>query len=153
MTSADEDEIWRSIVENYGERALPDPERRGERPERTESTEPDAQTPPFEAPFDPQPADEDEQQPAAAEPTDADESDAFVPPPAPPAPQVAPSRRAAWIAVIGVPVTFVLLALTGRSVSGPMAVLLLTCMVAGFVHLVWTMPKEPRDPFDDGSRV
>jgi hypothetical protein len=124
-----EDDAWRSIVENYGERAE----------------------------IDPAPA-ETEPEPAHDEPDDWDDlddldDDRFVPPPPPPLPHPPPVRLAAWIGVFGAPAVL----LVGMVLALPLPVWLekglVGYFVAGFLYLVYHMDRGPRDPWDDGARV
>ena len=129
-----EDDAWRSIVENYGDRAELGPDdhwSRREEPDRSPDRSPDE--------------DEDE----------AWESDEerYVPPPPPPLPHLTPDRFAAWTGVFGSP-TFLLVALlVGFHIPAWLGYLLVAGFVGGFVYLVIQMPREPRDPGDDGARI
>lgn len=130
-----EQAAWQAIVDNYGERAVLD----------------DATTEP-ESPTEPEPA------PPAAPPPPRElwpsyDESRFVPPTPPPLPRPEPKRAAAWAGLFGVPI-IVLLALVLR-LDLPTAVdyLLLVWWVGGFGYLVATMPRSPREPWDDGSRV
>ena len=82
MSRQDEDDAWRSIVENYGERAEIDPAPSGTEPE-----------PSYDDPDD---RDDHEDR-------DEPDDDRFVPPPPPPLPRPTPVRLAAWIGVFGAP--------------------------------------------------
>lgn len=156
MTSAEEDKIWRSIVENYGERALPDPERRAPRPEGAlppDETLADETLAGETSAFDPAPESPPSASDRAADALEEDGPSAqFVPAPVELSRPTAP-RAVAWTGVLGVPVAFFLLALLGRTMGGTAALVLLAWFMGSFCYLVWTMPKEPPDPFDDGSRV
>lgn len=157
MTTPSEEEAWRLIVDNYEETAVREnPPAVG--PEATPAPEGVASVTPAEPPTDSEtsfdagyfapPPDE---EPDRADRTD--EEPTFVPPPAPPAPVVPLGRRVAWAVVAGSPLTFLLAALTGRTIPGTGAGLLALALVGAFVYLVVTMPDEPREPWDDGSRV
>ena len=147
----DSDAAWRSIVENYGERAeLDDPPSApfGGRFGNLVGGAPDdgaggagaggaaAGT-------------------AGAEDEDLDEydEDAFVPPTPPPLPRVAPDRMVAWVGIFGSPA--LLLAAMIFSISLPtwLGYLLVAGFVGGFIYLVAKMPRGPRDPWDDGAQV
>lgn len=144
VTTPDDDErrtddAWRSIVENYGERAdldgeAPDaPEREGLRAvERSDVVIPDI--------VEPEPA---------AEPAE----ERFVPPPPPPLPRPEPRRAVAWTGVFGAPAILLLLLVLGVSLPALLDYALVAWFVGGFVYLVATMPSGPRDPGDDGSRI
>jgi hypothetical protein len=127
-----EDAAWREIVDNYGDRA-----------------EVDDQPPP--APpraADPEP--EVEAEPAVVRPV---EEDRFVPPPAPPLPRPAPPRAIAWAGVFGVPLLLIVSLVFGLDLPTVVDYLLLAWFVGGFGYLVATMSREPREPWDDGSRI
>jgi hypothetical protein len=127
VTGRDEDETWRSIVENYGERpTLPEP--------------------PTEAP---KPVEE----PAAAYEPEAYDEEGYVPPDPPPVPVPERSRLAAWAGVLGAPVVLVVLMLAGVQVGSWVLLMLVAAFTGGFGYLVATMSREPRDPWDDGSRI
>ena len=122
-----QDQAWRSIVDNYGDRAeLEEPE--------------------------PEPAPEPllpEQPPAAYE----EDDEGFVPPEPPPLPRLTPPLMAGWAGVLGAPVLLVVCLLAGISLPSWFSLLLVAAFVGGFVFLVATMPREPREPWDDGSRI
>ena len=142
MQSGSDDEAWRSIVENYGDRARLDPDET-----------------PREEPREAEPSwDEDgwaeEGTPAEPDWTQQDgEDDAFVPPPPPPLPRVAPTRLIAWTGVFGSPTVLLTALLFGVSLPAWLGYLLVAAFVGGFVYLVAMMPRGPRDPFDDGARL
>ena len=139
------DSTWREIVQNYGERARLDPD--------------DPRTGP--AVEDPRPASygvvED---PAGDVGTDPDEDDdipevdRFRPPEPPPValPRTW-QRRAAWGGVLVAPVLALLLALLRVQLPAALGWGLVAWFVGGFLYLVATMPRAPREPWDDGSRV
>ena len=141
MQPDSEDDAWRSIVEHYGDRYPIDPD------------EPPLAAPAAgtyaEPPAEPRP---DEVEPPEIAPGDGGE-ERFVPPPPPPLPRVAPDRLLAWAGVFGAPV--VLLAAVVFSVQLPawLGYLLVAGFVGGFVYLVTRMPREPRDPADNGARL
>lgn len=162
MTTPEEDEAWRLIVDHYDETAVRDPEpsptdaETGPDPDAPESlpdVDPavvaDVEEP---APALPRPAFPVEEPPTAT-PLQEEDEDRFVPPLPPPAPPVPTGRRVAWATVLGVPLLFFLTALTGRTIPPGMAGLLAVGLVTAFVYLVATLPREPRDPWDDGSRI
>jgi hypothetical protein len=141
VTTPDDDErrtddAWRSIVENYGERADLDgdaPEPAVQRAvERSDVVIPDVVEP---APV--------------AEPAE----ERFVPPPPPPLPRPEPKRAVAWAGVFGAPAILLLLLVLGVSLPALLDYALVAWFVGGFVYLVATMPSGPRDPGDDGSRI
>ncbi|MBE7323268.1 hypothetical protein IEQ44_01200 [Nocardioides sp. Y6] len=169
MTTPEEDEAWRLIVDHYDETAVREPRESGEQvdsdsePRDLQETRPDDPTvdevlPPASGPL-PTPAPFPADAPAAPDAEDGatwrdpDDDDAFVPPPAPPAPDLPTGRLVAWTGVLGTPLLFFLAALTGRTIPGALAALLAGVLAASFVYLVVSQPRDPRDPWDDGSRV
>ena len=130
------DDVWRAIVENYGDR----PELRQD----------DA----------PAPVERQEAEPAAAAASwddqyvDADwATDRFVPPPPPPIPTTTRDRFAAWAGVFGSPAILLVCLVLGIDLPQLLAYLLVAGFIGGFVYLVVTMSREPRDPGDDGARI
>jgi hypothetical protein len=133
----DEDEVWRDIVENYGdaptvEEAAPviDPVvDQGSLsfviPSRDEDYDPD----PWE-----------------------DEGH-FVPPPAPPVPLAEPPRLLAWIGLFGSPAVLLVSLMFSVELPSWLSTLMIGSFIGGFGYLVATMNREPRDPGDDGARI
>lgn len=135
MQREGDDDVWRSIVENFGERASLDPE----------------DVAPPAPPARPDPVRwEEPEEPAA---TYAEDVDAFVPPEPPPLPVPEPDRGIAWIGVIGSPLLLLVSLVLGLDLPDWVGYLMVAWFVGGFCYLVARMPKEPRDPWDDGSRV
>ena len=136
MNRGDEDEAWRGIVENYGDRPqvddLPPPE-----------PAPAPSEPAVDEPFDP--AYDDLDPPG--------EGERFVPPVPPPAPPLRLPQHLPWIGVFGAPVVLVLALLTGLPLPPWLGYLLVIGFVGGFVYLVLTMRRGGRDPWDDGARL
>jgi len=129
---ADEDAVWRAIVDNYGDR--PDIE------------EPEIVVPP--SPRDLDALDRDVSEEVSSR---ADEEEHFVPPPPPPLPRPAPPRLLAWLGLFGVP-TFVVVALVLHITLAPwLGLLLMFWFVGGFVFLVASM--RPGEDSDDGARL
>lgn len=87
---------------------------------------------------------------------DAFDEDGFVAP-HPTIPRTSPDRLFAWAGVLGAPalavVLFVLRATLGWWIPGWIVDLLVVAFLAGFGYLVLQMPREPRDPWDDGARL
>lgn len=133
-----DDDAWRSIVENYGER----PQLEEDQPAPTQERLAAYFRPPeIELPAE------------LSEPT-VDDSDRFVPPT--PAPiDLRPDRTLAWAGVLGAPVAAILLValsqLTSLSIPGWAGLLLAAAFLGGFGYLVATMRKAPEDPWDDGA--
>lgn len=159
MHREDDDEAWRAIVENFGERAdLDDGEPAPGHDERARPEGPEGAEGPDEdlvRPARPEPG-------AAAEPTPeptpepappVDDEDRFVPPDPGPLPVPAPDRGIAWIGVFGAPVVLLVSLLVGIDLPRWVGWLMVAWFVGGFVYLVRQMPHEPRDPWDDGSRI
>jgi hypothetical protein len=130
----DEDEVWRSIVDNYGDRAELEPE-------DLSAPEPEPPADLFARDLIPEDAD------------DPAEPEAFVPPEPPPAPLPRGPRLAAWAGVLLVPVLMLTAALTRLWLPTFVGVALVAWFVGGFGYLVATMPRGPRDPGDDGAVV
>lgn len=138
-----EDQAWRAIVENYGERPeLDDP---------PPVAPPDPATPASPAPFGGRFGD-----PRAFSPEPEElsaEEEGFVPPPPPPLPRVEPDRMLAWIGVFGAPAVLLCALVFAIGIPSWLGYLLVTGFVGGFIYLVVKMPREPRDPGDDGAQV
>jgi hypothetical protein len=136
MVHRDDDEAWRSIVDNYGERAEVEPDP----PVSDEGT--DAWSGPATEP----PRSRDQPFP------DSDWSeDRFVPPPPPPLPRPRRDRLIAWLGVFGSPAILLLCLVLGIDLPKLLAYALVAAFVGGFLYLVWLMPRGPRDPDDDGA--
>ena len=85
---------------------------------------------------------------------DVAEVDRFQPPVPPPVPLPRTwQRRAAWGGVFVAPVLALLLALLRVQLPALLGWGLVGWFVGGFLYLVATMPRTPREPWDDGSRV
>jgi hypothetical protein len=135
-----DDEAWREIVENYGDRPALE-----EEPVARDL---------FEKKID---IVETVDEPDAYDDMWRDDEEGYVPPPPPPLPKPTPARLLAWIGVLGAPVAVLVLIvvtqITGRHFSSWVIGGLVAAFLAGFVYLLATMPSEPRDPWDDGARV
>lgn len=177
-----EDEVWAQIVANYGDPVLPDsrfpdagaetepgagaasdvdagtdagPDAGTGEPEALDPTGPeplpdigeraDVSLPDTESFADPDPVEIAEVRRAAA--------DRFVPPPLEPLPRPTPLRAAAWLGALGVPLLVLVAVIASVSVPRIFYGILIGWFVVGFVYLVATMSRHPRDPWDDGSRV
>ncbi len=156
MTSREEDEAWRAIVENYGERATLD-ERADSAPSEDDTdTEPEDPGGPLLPGPGLGPSAEDE--PAAARPSapydePIDHEDEGFIPPDPPVDLPPPPRLLAWLGLFGSPALVLLFVLAGATVPQWLGMALLAAFIGGFGYLLWTMPHEPRNPWDDGSRL
>ena len=128
---------WREIVEHYGERPVL---RDGE---------------PAPAP-DPDPVTED---PYEADDLDEPEDEIpvverFHPPAAPPFPVPRTWQRGvAWSGILVAPALALVIGLFSVSVHPLFGWALVIWFVGGFLYLVREMPRTPRDPWDDGSRI
>ncbi len=128
-----EDEAWRAIVENYGDRVELDPAEVPE-PEPRPQQEPDR----FGLPLELDPS--------------LDE-DRFVPPAPPPLPHVPRDRMLAWAGLFGSPTILLVALVAGIHIPTLIAYLLIGAFVGGFLYLVVQMPSGPADPWDDGARI
>lgn len=142
----EEDRAWQAIVENYGERPEVEAGPDAGSGEPGETAEPEILEP--DAVIEPDGA-VDEPEPEADDPFVAE----FVPPDPALPPLPPPDRALAWLGVLGSPVALLLTALLRVDLPGLVALGLVAAFVGGFVYLVATMSREPRDPFDDGAQV
>jgi len=134
-----EDDAWRAIIDNYGDRADIEPEPDDEpaaddAPQRHRSIEP-------EATWD------------DAYPDSDWESDRFVPPTPPPLPTPTTDRLIAWSGVFGSPAVLLVCLVFGIDLPQLVAYLLVAGFVGGFLYLVVKMPSGPRDPDDNGAQL
>lgn len=132
----DEDEdAWRSIVDNYGDRAEIE----------------DEATPPAPAPqrwsVPERPSE------VVDEPDDVEDVDGFVAPDPdlPPAPTR--DRQAAWAGLIGAPILLMVLLVASIRIPSLLAYALILAFVGGFLYLTFHLPRTTDDPFDDGARL
>jgi hypothetical protein len=138
---AAQDAAWQEIIANFGERAHLDDE---------DLDEPVVIPEPY--------FDDDVDQPFEPDPdVYLDEEDRFVPPEPGPMPRTTPDRLIAWLGLLGSPVAaivlFVIHSTTGLYIPGWVIDILVVAFLAGFGYLVLHMPREPRDPWDDGARL
>jgi hypothetical protein len=131
---ANDDAVWRSIIDNYGDR-----------PEIKDPAEPVAPIIPASV----------SQEQAADIADDWDDPEDHFTPPPPPVPQHATGARlAAWVGIFGVPAVMLVCLLAGWTVPSPVGLLFLCWFVGGFVYLVATMRKDPPDDwYDDGAVI
>lgn len=136
MNARDEDEVWRDIVENYGEAPPGD-----SLDQPAEVIQPDVT------------ASEAAQDPDAWHPIPWEDEGRFVPPVPPPIPLAEPPRMLAWIGLFGAPTVLLVALIFGLHFPGWLSTLLVISFVGGFGFLVATMNTGPRDPGDDGARI
>lgn len=134
-TEPSEDEAWRSIVDNYGERPRLDDESR-ESP--AEAPEPVADEPVSTIPAS----------------SDDEPEERFVPPVPPAVPPRPLPQRLAWLAVLGSPALLVVALLVSYNLPALTGYALVAAFVGGFGYLVATMQRsQERDPWDDGAQL
>lgn len=130
-TGQGEDEAWRAIVDNYGERAELDDE-------------------PFAAAAPTPPA----APPTPSDVADEEPGERFVPPVPPPAPRLPLPKRLAWLAVLGSPAFLLVALLVSYDVPALLGYALVSAFVGSFVYLVATMQRaDERNPWDDGAQL
>lgn len=59
----------------------------------------------------------------------------------------------AWAGVLGSPLVLLCALVFGFSLPAWLGYLLVAGFVGGFLYLVVKMPREPREPWDDGAQV
>jgi hypothetical protein len=132
---SDED-AWRAIVENYGERAELDDEPPADPPAEQR----------LERLFTPLPQPEPDEV--------AEDPDDFVPPTPPPLPKPPPDRLLAWVGLFGSPSVLLLCVVLSVHLPPWLGYLLVASFIGGFVYLVVKMPRrDDIDPWDDGARL
>lgn len=147
MTSRDEDDAWRAIVENYGDRPRLDT---ASAPPTEPEGAPDGGS---GVPFDPELHAPAEPEVPAFEEDDLLEEERFIPLPLPPAPVLSPARRAAWAAVLGAPLLLMVTAFSGWNPPTLVSLAMVGAFLAGFAYLVANLPAEPPDPWDNGAQL
>ncbi|MGN0064002.1 MAG: hypothetical protein ACI379_07145 [Nocardioides sp.] len=169
-----EAEAWEQIVANYGERVLPGATERDAHPAgrgRTQPTEDEVARgsedvdDPDHTSGDSAPAGTDahvvipdaqahpDRDHVAEREARIERSEGFVPPAPPPLPPTSWPRLVAWAGAIGVPLVLLVAMFAGLTLPRVVLGIAMGWFVAGFMFLVATMSREPRDPWDDGSRV
>jgi hypothetical protein len=136
-----DDDVWRAIVDNYGDRAeleadevAPADAEAEAASERRRSIEPEASW--------------DDAYP------DSDwTSDRFVPPTPPPLPTPPTDRLVAWAGVFGAPAVLLVSLILGIDLPQIVGYVLVAAFVGGFLYLVVRMPRGPRDLNDDGAQL
>jgi hypothetical protein len=132
-----EDEAWRAIVENYGERPDLDPDETPAEAGRATAYDEPAYDEPRLLP----------------DPVPAPDAERFVPPAPPPVPRTSPDRLAAWAGLFGAPMVLLVALVLNLSLPTWVGYVLVAWFVGGFLYLVVQMPSGPRDPGDDGARL
>jgi len=157
-----EERAWRAIVANYGERVELDETAPDERSEP--GPDPSGEPPvagagariagaPFGGRFgDPRlfPTPDADAQDRYL---DDDDDEGFVPPPPPPIPRTTPDRLLAWVGLFGSPLVLLVALILSIPIPTLLGYALIGGFVGGFLYLVLQMPREPRDPWDDGAQV
>jgi hypothetical protein len=141
---SDED-AWRTIVDNYGERVELDVEPVAEQPA---PRVPAAEIWAVEAG---PPEDKTAERDAELDVDNDDER--FVPPTPPPLPRLPPDRALAWSGLFGSPTVLLVCLVLGVHLAPWLGYLLVAWFIGGFVYLVVQMPSGPSDPYDDGARL
>jgi hypothetical protein len=129
-----EEEAWRSIVENYGDRADVDPDAPQVAPSPDDYDLDDFRPDPLPDPV-------------------SWQEERFVPPTPPPLPKLPRDRLAAWSGVFGSPTILLFCLVLSINLPTVIGYALIAAFIGGFVYLVVQMPRGPRDPFDDGARL
>jgi hypothetical protein len=138
---------WREIVEHYGDRPVLDDDTR-----------------PVTSPVDrnagehDEPADDGHEDDGHEDEDDEVEAvpvvDRFEPPPPPPFPTPRTWQRGvAWAGIFVAPALALVIGLLSIYVAPIVGWALVAWFVGGFAYLVFVMPRAPRDPWDDGSRI
>ena len=142
----DEEAAWRSIVENYGERAqLGETTPVDPAPVVAEPVERDL--------FDRSYLDALESSLAEERRERREHEEHFVPPEPPPVPRGTPARRLAWCGLFGAPLLMLTAVVFGWLYPAWLIFGLVVAFIGGFVFLVATMPRDGGDDWDDGAVV
>jgi hypothetical protein len=132
---------WREIVEHYGDRPVLD-----------DDTRPVAS--PVSPPVGRDVADQDEHEDGDDEVEAVAVVDRFEPPAPPPFPTPRTWQRGvAWAGIFLAPALALVIGLLSIYVAPLVGWALVAWFVGGFGYLVFVMPRAPRDPWDDGSRI
>ena len=147
MQRDSDEDAWRGIVENYGERIElgDDPVVEPVREQPADPAADPATEQRLERLFRPLP------QPA---PPEDDVDDDFVPPTPPPLPKLPPDRFLAWTGLFGSPAVLLVCLIFGIHLMPWLAYMLVAAFIGGFGYLVVKMPRSTDiDPWDDGARL
>ncbi len=149
MQRDSDEDAWRSIVDNYGERIELDDESSSESVgEPDDNKEYDAApSAGLQRLFRPLPEPQTD--------TDfEDELDEFVPPTPPPLPKLSPDRFLAWAGLFGSPTILLICLVLDIHLAPWLGYLLVASFIGGFAYLVVKMPRNTDiDPWDDGARI
>ena len=156
MQRDSDEDAWRSIGDNYGERIeLDDDSAVDAEPGDARGNESNSSG--LQRLFRPLPEPQPE---AGSDPTYADDElddeldDGFVPPEPPPLPRLPPDRFLAWTGLFGSPAFLLACLVLDVHLAPWLAYLLIASFIGGFVYLVVNMPRgEDVDPWDDGARL
>jgi hypothetical protein len=164
VSARDEDEAWRQIVANYGDQPSVDDLPRLDEPrlDGPRHDEPRPDEPRLEGAA---PAERSEGGGAGGaddgardegttySPFPWEDEGRYVPPPPPPVPRPEPRRALAWVGLFGAPLVLLVALVFGIYLPGWVSAILVGGFIGGFVYLVSTMSRDPRDPGDDGAVV
>jgi hypothetical protein len=146
-----EEDAWRAIVENYGERVELNEEPPGGDPvvDPEEKQGYDAAgSAGLQRLFRPLP------EPEAEDLEDELDDDHFEPPTPPPLPKLSPDRLLAWVGLFGSPTILLICLVFNFRLAPWLGYLLVASFIGGFGYLVVKMPRsEDIDPWDDGARL
>lgn len=155
MNRGADDEAWRAIVENYGDRAELDDTWDG--PDGADDAGGATDAAPRTSDADDRAGLRDldalggaPEEPSARVPAPEER---YVPPPPPPLPRPAPPRLAAWMGVLGMPVLVLVLIVLQVAVPPWATTGMVLWFLSGFAYLVVSMPAQRPDDGDDGARV
>ncbi len=149
MQRDSDEDAWRAIVDNYGERIELDDVSSVE-----PVVEPDdnkgydaAGGAGLQRLFRPLPEPE-------ADDVEDELDEVFVPPPPPPLPKLSPDRLLAWAGLFGSPTILLICLVLNIHLMPWLGYLLVASFIGGFAYLVVKMPRSTDiDPWDDGARL
>ena len=155
MQRDSDEDAWRAIVDNYGERIELDDESSAEpavEPDDTQGYDA-AGSAGLQRLFRPLPEPETDDLDDDLD-DDLEEEDGFVPPIPPPLPRLSPDRLLAWVGLFGSPTILLVCLVLNVRLLPWMAYLLVASFIGGFAYLVVQMPRNTDiDPWDDGARL
>jgi hypothetical protein len=139
MTSSDDDEVWKDIVERLTDSPV----------EPAQPVHPAEPAAPVES-AGPGP---DVWNPEPWNPVPWEDEGRFVPPVPPKVPMPEPPRLIAWAGLISGPLLLLIFVLFSWRMPSWASTILIVWFVGGFGYLIATMKSGPRDPNDDGAVV